>query len=69
MVGEAQVVVAAERQVFAPVHDDAWSLRALADKAAAHQAAAGDFVQLVGESLKDQGRIVRREAARLMLAA
>ncbi len=52
MVGEPQVVVAAERQVFAPVHHDARSLRA---DAAAHKAAALDFGELVGESLKDQG--------------
>jgi hypothetical protein len=67
MVGEPQVVVAAERQVFAPVHHDARSLRAFARDAAAHKAAALDFGELVGKTLKDQERIVRCEAARLML--
>jgi hypothetical protein len=66
MVGEPQVVVAAERKALLPVHDDARPLRALADKAAAAQAAALEFGELVGEALKDQGRIVPRKAARLM---
>jgi hypothetical protein len=68
MVGESQVVVAAEREDLLPVHDDARPLRALADQAAAAQAAPLEFGKLVGEALEDQGRPVRRKAAWLMLA-
>ena len=68
MVGEPQVVVAAERKVLPPADDDARPLRPLADEAAAQEAAAPDFCELVGEALKDQGRNMRRKATRLMLA-
>jgi len=54
VVGESQVVVAAECQDLPPVHDDSRPLRALADKAAAAQATALEFGELIGETLKDQ---------------
>ncbi len=68
MAGEPQVVVAAEREDLAPVHDDSRPLRALADKAAAAQAATLELGELLGEALKDQGRTVPRKAARFTLA-
>jgi hypothetical protein len=69
MVGEPQVVVAAERQVLPPSDDDARPLRPLADQAAAQQAAAPDFCELVGQAPEDQGRIARSKISRLTLAA
>jgi hypothetical protein len=65
MVGESQVVVAAEREDLLSVHDDARPLRALAHQAAPAQAAALEFGKLLSEALKAQGRIVPREAAGL----
>jgi len=38
-----------------PSHDDSRPLRALAEKATAAQAAALEFGELIGETLKDQG--------------
>src|SRR5437879_11541205 len=55
VVGESQVVIAAEREDLPPVHDDSRPLRALADQAAAAQTATLELGELVGEALKDQG--------------
>src|SRR6266852_7508519 len=63
MVGEPQVIIAAERKALLPVHDDARPLRALADKAAAAQAAALEFGELFGQALKDQGRITKNRGS------
>src|SRR5258708_26530966 len=63
MVGETQVIIAAERKALLAVHDDARPLRALADKAAAAQAPALEFGELVGQALKDQGRITKNRGS------
>ena len=68
MVREPEVVVAAEREDFLPVHDDSRPLRALADKAAATQTAPLELGKLLGEAVKDQGPTVPRKAARFTLA-
>ena len=68
MVGESEIVVAAECEDLLPVDDDSRPLRALADKAAAAQTAPLELGKLVDEALKDQRRIVPRKAARFTLA-
>ena len=68
MIGEPQVVIAAERQALPPVDDDSRPLRALADEAGAAQTAALELGELVDEALKDQGRTLTRKAAWFTLA-
>src|SRR3989440_11761262 len=63
MVREPEVVVAAEREDFLPVHDDSRPLRALANKAAATQTAPLELGKLLGEAVKDQEPTVPRQAA------
>src|SRR6266581_2103559 len=54
MVGESEIVVAAECEDLLPVDDDSRPLRALADKAAAAQTAPLELGKLVDEALRSK---------------